>query len=181
MRHYESVARFFRNKVAEPADMVQRTFLACVEGIDRFRGDASFRTFLFAIATNVLRKHYRACSGPRGRVDLGTVSAEDLEPSPSRALAERNERRLVRRALRHLPVEEQTLLELHYWEQLKVAELAAVLEIPVGTVKTRMRAARRRLEALIAELAASPGLVESTLSHLDAWAAGLRDEPGDER
>lgn len=174
-RHYDAVSRFFRNKVDEPRDLVQRTFLACLENIEGFRRDASFRTFLFAIANNVLRKHFRARSGPRGKVDLGTVSAADLQPSPSRVVAETNEKRLLLRALRRLSVDQQVLLELHYWEHMKVAELAAVLDLPVGTVKTRMRAARRRLEELLAELTSSPGLLQSTVSELEAL--GPSDEP----
>jgi RNA polymerase sigma-70 factor (ECF subfamily) len=173
-RHYDSVSRFFRNKVPEPMELVQRTFLACLEQIDRFRGNASFRTFLFAIATNLLRKHYRALAGPRGEVELGTVSVEDLRQSPSRELAVGEEKRLLLHALRRLSVDQQALLELHYWEQLKVGELAEVLGIPVGTVKTRMRAARQRLEALIEELAASPSLGRSTVTRLDEWAEALR-------
>lgn len=179
-RHFAALRRFFRTKVPEPADLVQRTFLACLEHLDRFRGDSSFRSFLFAIAHNLLRKHYREQAGPRGKVDLGTVSAEELQPSPSQVLAASNEKRLLLRALRRLSVEQQVLLELHYWERLKLAELAVVLELPVGTVKTRMRAARKRLEALIAELSASPGLLESTLTHLDEWARGLRNTPEDD-
>ena len=175
-RHYDGVSRFFRNKVAEPADCVQRTFVACLENIERFRGDASFRTFLFSIATNVLRKHYRARSGPRGKVDLGTVSAEDLNPSPSRVLAGNNEKRLLLRALRRLSVDQQVLLELHYWEHMKITELSQVLDTPPGTIKTRMRTARKRLEQLIAELAEEPGLVQSTMTRLDQWAEELREQ-----
>ncbi|MEX1363975.1 MAG: RNA polymerase sigma factor [Nannocystaceae bacterium] len=174
-RHYDGVSRFFRNKVAEPADLVQRTFLACLENVDRFRGDASFRTFVFAIANNVLHKHFRMRGGPRGKVDLGTVSAEDLGDSPSRVLVDGEQKQLLLRALRRLSVEQQVLLELHYWEQLKVTELAEVLTLPVGTVKTRLRAARKRLEVLIGELASTPDLGPSTVSQLDVWARDLRE------
>jgi RNA polymerase sigma-70 factor (ECF subfamily) len=177
-RHYDGVSRFFRNKVPEPADLVQRTFLACLEQVERFRGEASFRTFLFAIANNLVRKHYRALAGPRGNVELGTVSAADLQQSPSRELVASEEKRLLLRALRHLPVDQQILLELHYWEQLKMSELAEVLGAPVGTIKTRMRAARHRLEELIAELAGSPSLGHSTVTRLDEWAEGLRERLG---
>lgn len=174
-RHYEPVRRFFRNKVREPAELVQRTFIACLEHAERFRGDASFRTFLFAIANNLLRKHYRELAGPRGKVELGTVSAEDLRQSPSRELQVNEEKRLLLRALRRLSIDQQVLLELHYWEELKVSELAEVLGVPVGTVKTRMRVARQRLEALIGELAATPSVGQSTVTRLDEWAEGLRD------
>lgn len=176
-RHHQSVHRFFSNKVTEPRDLVQKTFLACVENVDRFRGDASFRTFLFSIAHNVLRKHFRAQAGPRGKVEFGTVSVIDLQQSPSEVLADTTDKRLLLRALRHLSVEQQELLELHYWEQLKTAEIARVLEIPEGTVKTRMRAARKLLEALIERLASEPGLVQSTLKSLDELGPDDDDDP----
>lgn len=171
--------RFFRDKVSEPADLVQETFLACREHIDRFREEASFRTFLFSIASNVLGKFYRAKAGPRGKVDLGTVSVEDLGESPSRVLAEREERRLLLLALRRLSVEQQTLLELHYWERMTDSELSVVLGLSLGTVKTRKRAARVRLKRIIEELASSPGLAERTLTELGEQAAGQRDEDDD--
>ncbi len=177
-RHYESVLRFFRNKVPEPADLVQRTFLGCLENIDRFGGKASFRTFLFSIANNLLHNHYRARSGPRGKVELGTVSVEDLGLSPSRLLASNDEKRLLLRALRSLTVDQQVLLELHYWEHLTMADLAEVLDLPVGTAKTRIRAARTRLRALLAELAVSPRLLESTETRLEDWADQLRGQLG---
>ncbi|WP_420829612.1 RNA polymerase sigma factor [Nannocystis pusilla] len=57
-RHFESVYRFFCNKVPRDADdLVQETFLECVGAKERFRQDASFRTFLFAIARKVLLKY----------------------------------------------------------------------------------------------------------------------------
>ncbi|MCA9708401.1 MAG: sigma-70 family RNA polymerase sigma factor, partial [Myxococcales bacterium] len=50
-RYYEAIARFFVNKVGlDCGDLVQATFLGCLEGLERFRGEASFRTLLFAIA-----------------------------------------------------------------------------------------------------------------------------------
>lgn len=167
-RHHDRVHRFFRNKVAEPKDLVQRTFLACLEHIDRFRGEASFLTFLLSIAKRVLYKHLRTLAGPRGRVDMGVDSVEDLQQSPSEVLAKTNQERLLLRAMRSLSVERQVLLELHYWDGLKVAELAQVVELPVGTVKTRMSAARKRLKQFIKELAEEPGLVQSTLSLLSS-------------
>lgn len=175
-RHYDAVSRFFRNKVPEPKDFVQRTFLACLENAGRFRGDSSFRTFLFAIANNVLRKHYRSQRGPRGKVDLGTVSVEDLGQSPSRVVAESEQKRLLLRALRRLNVDHQVPLELHYWEHLKMVEIAEVLELPVGTVKTRIRAAKQRLRELVEELASSPGLLHTTITRLEQMDGAGDDE-----
>lgn len=174
-RHYDALDRFFVNKVGDRAgDLVQRTFLACVESADRFRGDAGFRTFLFAIARNQLLKHIRDWGRERARFDLGSVTACDLDPSPSLVAARREEQRVILTALRRLPIDEQIALELHYWEQLTGAEIAAVLEIPVGTAKTRLRRARERLEAELAAISGPGSLLSSTLGDLDRWAAELR-------
>lgn len=55
-------------------------------------------------------------------------------------------------ALRRIPVELQIALELHYWEGLSASEFADVLDIPLGTVKTRLRRAKQRLRAELVEL-----------------------------
>lgn len=84
-RHYDAVHRFFRNKVGSDApDLVQKTFLGCIESVDRFRGEGSFRSWLFAVAYRQLCKHYRSKSSERARFDVGMISAADLDPTPSR-------------------------------------------------------------------------------------------------
>jgi len=86
-RHYAAIARFFRNKVGEagPA-LIQRTFLPCLEGRERFRHEAAFRSYLFAIAYKVLCKHYREQRRDEARVDFAEDSAHELS-SPISAVA----------------------------------------------------------------------------------------------
>ena len=174
-RHIESVYRFFRTKTSgDLDDLVQNTFMRCAQRRDSIRDAGSFRAYLFAIARNVLRDHYRA----RGRdplLDFGSTSVVDLGGTPSEFVASKEEQQLLLLALRHIPIDEQIALELHYWEQLTVREIAKVLEVPEGTAKTRMRAARLSLEAKISELARSPKVLKSTLDNLDAWQASVRE------
>ncbi len=68
-RHFDTILRFFRNKVHGPAqdDLLQQTFLRCVENAASFRRASSFRTYLFGIARNVLLEHLRASSRQRAR------------------------------------------------------------------------------------------------------------------
>ncbi len=175
-RHYESIARFFHNKVNESFadDLIQSTFLGCVESRDRFRGDAGFRTFLFAVARNTLHKHYRDRQGPRGRIDFGEVTACDMAPTASEVLRASEQSQLLLGALRRVPIDCQEVLELLYWEKLPVAEIAEVVGIPVGTVKTRLYRGRRLLEEQLALLASSPAVLESTLANLEGWADQIR-------
>ena len=182
-RHYDLVVRFFVNKVGvdEQPDLIQRTFLACVEGKERVRSDR-FRNYLLGIAFRQLYKHYERRRGERARLDFGTVSVEDLDPSPSQIVVRHDEQRLLLAALRKIPLESQVVLELVYWEGYTANRLAEVLGVPLGTAKTRIRRGRQLVEQQLEALARSPQLLDSTRLNLDQWAQGLRDlaSPGNE-
>src|SRR5262245_54521588 len=120
--HFDGVRRFFRTKVAaeDVEDTIQRVFLACVESRDAFRGESSFRTYVFTIARHELYRYLRK----RGRdaialgLDTSVASIHVLGISPSSAAARDEQNGRVRAALQTLPVEQQTMLELRYWEDL---------------------------------------------------------------
>jgi RNA polymerase sigma factor (sigma-70 family) len=174
-RHFEALYRFFRNKVDDGIDdLLQETLLACVRGRERFRGDASFRTYLFAIARNVLYDHWTHRARRAADVDIGELSIEAMSTSPSGVLARAAEHRLLVRALRAIPLELQVVLELHFWEDLSGPELAIVLDVPEGTVRSRLRRAREQLEARMVELADDQRILSSTQSGLETWASGLK-------
>lgn len=171
-RYFNAVVRFFRNKVTDGTDdLVQRTFLACVEGRDRLRNDATFRCYLFGVAHNLLHKHYRARK-KSDLIDFTVRSVFDLGPSPSSVAAKSQTERLVLDALRRVPLEYQTVLELHYWEELTAAEIAGATEVPLGTAKTRLRRGRELLEKALTELATAAGTAAP--SNLDSCARDLR-------
>lgn len=159
-RHFGAVRRFFRNKVSpdEVEDLIQRTFVGCVEGQKRFREDASFRTFLFAIARNQLFKFFRTRTSQRNQVDadLGVSSVAAMGMSPSSVASARQEHELLLLALQQVPVDDQTLLELFYWEGLTGPEIAAVLEISAGAVRVRLHRARGKLQEAL-ETLMTPG------------------------
>ncbi|MEZ4428815.1 MAG: sigma-70 family RNA polymerase sigma factor [Nannocystaceae bacterium] len=179
-RHYELVHRFFRSKVnaSHLGDLIQSTFLACVEGRDRYQGTGAFRSYVLGIAYRLLGRHYRAQRRERARIDFASVSACDLAPSPSRVAVDRDEQRLLLRALRRIPVDHQVILELFYWEGFTAASAAEVLGIPLGTAKSRIRRARQLLHEQLAALAESPALLESTVMDLEGWVRGLREQVG---
>jgi RNA polymerase sigma factor (sigma-70 family) len=174
-RHFDTVRRFFATKVdAQVEDLVQRTFIACVEGRDRFRELASFRTYLFAIAHNVLRGYIRGKR--RGApADVEEVALVDLEASPTAKIAARGRRRLLVTALRHIPVEFQVILEMYYWEGVSGPELAAFLEVPLAAARSKLRRAKERLAAEMERLAPEARLLDTDSPDLDAWASDLHD------
>lgn len=175
-RHFDAVARFFRNKVdAGIDDLIQRTFLACVETKDRFRGDSSFRTYLYGVAHNILGKHYRSKRRHGDKVDFGVTSVHDLAPSPSVIVAKHREQRVLLEALRRIPIDLQIVLELYYWERLTAGEVAQIVGVPEGTARTRIRRARQLLEEEMGKLVGNKDLLQSTIVNLEDWAASLRE------
>jgi RNA polymerase sigma-70 factor (ECF subfamily) len=178
-RYYDKVERFFLNKVsASVGDLVQETFTVCVENHAQVRDAAKFRSYLFAVAYNVLCAHLRRHYRKDRAIDFDRVSAHDVSPSPSSLAVRHREQRLLLEGLRNIPVDYQVVLELHYWEEMTTADIAEVLHIPVGTVRSRMRRAREMLEDAMTRLTGSPELLESTKTHLEDWAHKCRSQLG---
>jgi RNA polymerase sigma factor (sigma-70 family) len=145
-RHHDTLGRFFQNKVGvETDDLVQQTLLRCLEAHGRFRKDARFRTFLLGIAHNVLYEHFRRARKSAALVDIDEISVAQLGTSPSAIIAHEQAQQLVRDALRRIPLISQVVLELYYWELLKGPELAEVLGIGEGAVRSRLRRAKEQL------------------------------------
>jgi len=176
-QHFDAIYRFFRNKLdGDIEELVQRTFVACVEGRDRFREESSFRTYLFAVAHNLLREHFRHKRRADAQLDLDELSIVDLGSSPLSVIAARAEERILLQALRRIPVASQVILELYFWEKLTGAELGAFLGVVEDTARSRLRKAKQQLEAAIRTIEAAPGDLESTLTNLERWAEGIRQQ-----
>jgi RNA polymerase sigma factor (sigma-70 family) len=176
-RYFENVYRFFRNKVTDGAeDLVQQTFLALVQSRDHFRGDSSFRTYLFTAARSKLYTYLERRRREGERIDHGVTSCEDLGISPSRVLAKEENERLLLHALRRLPIDMQIALELFYFEQMRGPELAAALGVAEGTVRSRIRRGRELLRERLDALMQSPDRVQTTMTNLEQWARALREE-----
>jgi RNA polymerase sigma-70 factor (ECF subfamily) len=178
VRHFPRVHRFFKNKVHADVleDLVQQAFTTCVESRSRLRHDDAFETFLLGIAHNLLRMYYRDHRGPDQSLDFEHVSVVDCGAGPSTVAGKRREQRMLLEALRRIPLESQVVLELYYWEELTAPQLAAVLDVPVGTMRGRVRRAKELVRRQLVRLAHShPSLLESTANNLDGWAASLRE------
>lgn len=176
-RYFARIYRFFRNKLGDETiveELMQRTFVGCVEGRDRLREQTSFRSYLFGTAHNTLRAYFREKRREHARIDFGAASAVDLGGGPVTLLMAGEEQRLLLEALRRIPLDDQVVLELYYFEAMSASEIGAVLGLPEGTVRGRIRAAKQRMSDGLAALASSPRLLRSTLHNLDDWARGLR-------
>ncbi len=169
-RYTPALHRFFASKAPDAVeDLVQATFLACVESRDRYRQEAAFRTYVLAIARRQLFRLYRKRMRGSRATALDSVCADDVSPSPSLAFATRQETRLLLAALRQIPIDQQITIELYYWEELPIAEIAEILEIAVSTVKSRLGRAREQLREAV--LAGNPpaDLRMTTLEEIERW------------
>jgi len=163
-RHYRSVSRFFRNKApADHEDLTQGTFLACLRHRDTIRDGQRFLPYLLTIARNELYTHIARVN--RSPFDPLLTTARAARTGPATRVERDQSSCRLRAALRELPLELQTAIELHYWEDLTTVELATVLGRPQGTIKTRLRRARQ--------------LLSNKLDQSDAWLdAQLREHAG---
>jgi RNA polymerase sigma factor (sigma-70 family) len=145
-RYFDELYGFFLNKVGSPdeaQDLVQQTMLACVRNRDGFRGDSSFRTYIFTVARSRLIDRHRRLAR-RGEV-AGIGSLRDPGQSPSTWYRSRSRVNKLNEALAGLSLDHQLALELHYVQGFHGSELATVLGLPEGTVRSRLRRAKAAL------------------------------------
>ena len=132
---------------ADARDAAQETFVAAWRQLARLREPERFEAWLQRVAVNAARQTHRARSRRRVReIPSSTVVALAERTAP----AERDDAAILDAALATLPVEQRAILVLHHLEGRTLAELATILEIPEGTAKSRLFAARRALAGAIA-------------------------------
>lgn len=139
-------------------DVAQETFVRAWRGLGRFRGESTFKTWLYRIATNVARTDLDR-RGRRARIANRSLDdeAEPLQAGDVPSPAPDAETSLVRReaidrALSELPDELRQALVLRDVEGLDYKEIAGVTGAPIGTVESRIFRARRRLRTLLRPL-----------------------------
>lgn len=137
-------------ELAEEA--AQEAFLAAWQGLPFFRGDSAFATWLYRLTSNacvdLLRKENRH-QGPS--LDDESVSAEvpDPTPTPEKAVEQQELRRQIEAGLQTLSPEHREVLILREIQQLSYDEIADVLSLDLGTVKSRINRGRRQLREFL--------------------------------
>lgn len=154
-RHQQALLRFLHRMLpgdgASAEDLVQLTFLEVWRASARFRPIASVRTWLFAIASNVVRHRYRAESRRRDAMSRLSAVAELGAPAhrPDDAVAHRQAVAQLGRALEALPHELREIFVLCEIEEVPGVEVARALRLREGTVWRRLHDARKRLRACL--------------------------------
>ena len=154
-RHKQGVCRFVGRLVgtADCEDLAQEAFVRAYQALPRFRGEATFRTWLYRIARNLCFTELRK-RGRRGESspleDADDVAGdhpllEDSAPELAEEIARADLSARVRERVGALPAPYREVLTLFYLDEMRYEEIAMILDVPIGTVKTWIHRARLRL------------------------------------
>ena len=153
------VARFIRDS-DEVRDVVQEAFIKAYRALPKFRGDSQFYTWLYRIAVNTAKNYLVARSRrpPSSDVDLddaeyysGSDQLKD-HSSPENQLFRDQLEVAINQAIVELPEDLRTAVTLREYEGLSYEDIAAVMDCPVGTIRSRIFRGRETIDARVIEL-----------------------------
>lgn len=149
VRMYRFVLRLVRNE-ATAEDLISEVFLDVWRQAGKFEGRSAVSTWMLSIA------RFKALSALRRRpeAELDEETAERIEDEaddPETALAKKDKGALLQKALSGLSTEHREIIDLVYYHEKSVEEVAGIVGIPAATVKTRMFYARKKLSELLKE------------------------------
>jgi RNA polymerase sigma-70 factor (ECF subfamily) len=162
---YNLAYRILQNP-EEADDATQEVFVKVWQALAAFRGDAKFTTWLYRIVHNHCLNRLRAAKSSPKTVsteiyqDDGDESAQDLlanlpgdkADDPGLQFESRERRQLIWQQVELLPAKYRSIITMYYVQEFAYEEIAAILEIPVGTVKTHLYRAKALLKARLGEL-----------------------------
>lgn len=133
----------------EAAEISQEAFLSAYRAIGNFRGEANFSTWLYRIALNHATTRRKSLNTHQQRsVPIeNTEPASDPHPGPAESMEKKEIRQHVQQALNRLDPEDAAVILLRDLQDVPYEEVARVLEIPIGTVKSRLHRARQALKS----------------------------------
>jgi RNA polymerase sigma-70 factor (ECF subfamily) len=143
-RYRAAIWQFFRRRLDNPAraeELAQEVFMAILRNAARYEPRASFRSYLFGVAFNLLLAERRKAAGQRTE----PLDQETAAPTPMSA----DDSLWIRRALTRLEDDDREILLLREYEHLSYREIADVYRMPLNTVRTRLFRARMALKAAL--------------------------------
>ncbi len=151
-----NLARVSTRNHADAEDVAQEVFIRAYRGLPAFRGDSAFRTWLYRIAVNVTRTHAGRPSlfGWFRRVEPGEADGTDpldALPAPDAVEDSVAYRDAIDRALGRLPGDLRMAVALRDIQGLDYREIAEVLDVPIGTVMSRISRGREKLRPILAD------------------------------
>ena len=155
-RVYALALRMCKNP-DDAAEAAQEAFLAAWQGLRFFRGESSFSTWLYRLASNacvdLLRREgrHRSAAGPSFNDEELNIDVPDAAPSPQEAVEQRELRCQIEAGLQALSPDHRQVLLLREMHQLSYDEIAEALSLDVGTVKSRISRGRKQLRKFLVE------------------------------
>ncbi|MDF5722254.1 MAG: sigma-70 family RNA polymerase sigma factor [Rhizonema sp. PD37] len=156
-RRHQQRVRSILYQLCDPSsldDLVQEVFLRAWKGLPKFRGTAQFSSWLYRIAWNVASDQRQRTV--QGRTQLQTLKEKTPIQQDAPDLMDLHYQDLVQRGLASLSFEHRTILVLHDLEEVPQKEVAQILEIPVGTVKSRLFHARAGMRQFLQQQGVQP-------------------------
>src|ERR671918_501600 len=147
-RYYQRIDRLAQQVVRHPMaaeDITQECFLRAYRALPRFRGEASFYSWLYRIAINLCMSYLRQRPHPAHLPEEANDAAPSFAADPSSLLECDERHRMVRKAIAALPPHYRIVVILRDQEGLSYQEIADLLAIPLGTVKSRLNFGKRLL------------------------------------
>ena len=141
----------------DAAELCQEAFLNAWKGLGKFQGESSFSTWLYRLTSNacvdLLRREgrHRGAAGPSLNDEESDLHLPDDAPGPQEQAERRELREQIETALQALTPEHRQVLVLREMHQLSYDEIAQVLKLDVGTVKSRINRGRKRLRKILLE------------------------------
>lgn len=160
-RHQDGVVNLVYRLVwnwEEALDIAQETFVRAYEALSTFQPERRFKPWLYRIAANIsydyLRRQQRLeAFGPDGHL---SVKANATSADPHMLVEQREIRQTVEEVIAELPPRYRAVVVLRYFEELSYTEIAEVLDMPVGTVKTYLHRARTLLRVALRRRGMTP-------------------------
>jgi RNA polymerase sigma-70 factor (ECF subfamily) len=130
-------------------DLVQEAFLRVLRSIGQYQYGRPFKPWLYAIATNLARDHYKRAETRYTLSETGEEPAGGRAVGPEERVLADEQARQVAAAVMALPTHQRETVVLRYYQSLSLSEIADALGVPLGTVKSRLHLGLRRLRAAL--------------------------------
>lgn len=151
-REIYSFCRYLAGSRQEADDLYQDTFVRAVEQCERMDEAQNPKSFLLTVAVNLWKNKKRKFAWRSRIAAMENIGSEKLElleskeETPEETYVSKEERELVYRAVSQLGEKYKSVILLYYMEDMNLSEIAEILSIPIGTVKSRLHKARTILK-----------------------------------
>jgi len=155
------ISKFVSN-TADINDIAQDAFISAYKSINSFRGESSFYTWLYRIVVNSAKTFLKSNSRSKNSVDVDSPEFQSIDEqgilasneTPDRIIESHELQQVIVKALSELPEELRSAITLREIDGMSYEDMAVVLKVPVGTVRSRIFRARQYIESKMSNLAA---------------------------